>query len=372
MDRTHLYMALFLLPLVDIHNSRGETPWHLPRWRPIFPPILQLISVRPTTVIYTKRRGIVAQEPSLVAVQERQDGKPIPLEIGQAAKDMVGRTAEHVNIARPLQNGVVADCELTQAVLQHCFKQSATQSRLRPMRCMMAIPAGSSSIEKRAIVEATRAAGGRQVHLIYDPFAAALGEGLNICEPYGRMIVDIGGGTTEIAIVSVGRLVHHRTVPIGGDVLDEAIMTLVQRRYDLVIGMKLAERLKIELGSVLPQSTARRQLRIEGTDANARTPRHQEVTAHDVRQAVIDHVHTMITAMREAMSQTPPDLLADIAQDGILLTGGGSLLSGLDGYMRELLGVPVYRAANPLTGTAIGASQVLDDPALYQTLSVSL
>lgn len=324
-----------------------------------------------TTVLYTKRRGIVAQEPSLVAVQDRQDGKSIPLEVGRAAKEMVGRTSEQVNIARPLQHGVVADCDLTQTMLQHCFKQSEARPRLRPMRCMMAISAGSSSIEKRAIVEVARAAGARQVHLIYDPFAAAIGEGLNVLEPYGRMVVDIGGGTTEIAVLSVGRLVHHQTVPIGGEAMDEAIMALVQRKYDLAIGVELAERLKIELGTVLPQSSGQ-ELRVEGTDTNARTPRHQTVTSHDIRQAVIDQVHKMISAMREAMGQTPPDLLADIAKDGILLTGGGAFLNGLDGYIREHLGVPVYRAANPLTGAAMGASRVLDDPGLCQTLSMSL
>ncbi len=322
-----------------------------------------------TTVMYTKRRGIVAQEPSLVATQERQDGKPMTLEVGQAAKEMIGRTAEHVNIACPLQNGVVANCDLTQAVLQHCFKQAGTRPRFRSMRCILAISAGSSSIEKRAVVEAVRAAGARHVHLIYDAFAAALGAGLAIHEPYGRMIVDLGCGTTEISIVSVGRLVHHQTVPIGGEVMDKAIINLIQHKYDLMIGSHLAERLKIELAAILPHCEPQ-QLQIEGTDMTTRTPRHQEVTSHDVRIAVIDSVHAIITAIREAMGHTPPELLADIAQEGILLTGGGAFLEGIEGYLREHLGVPVRRATNPLTGTAIGAGHVLNDSALSHDLAV--
>jgi rod shape-determining protein MreB len=199
--------------------------------------------------------------------------------------------------------------------------------------------------------------------LIYEPLAVALGEGLDIREPYGRMIVDIGGGTTDVSVVSVGGLVDNKTLPQGGEAMDGAIIASLRRQYHLDIGSQTAEHLKIELGNVLPHGTPQR-VQIEGTDAAARTPRLQEVSSHDVRDALVDSIDAIIDAMREVMGHTPPELLADIVEGGVLLTGGASLLDGLDSYIREHLGVSVYRANNPMTNAAIGAARALEDPAL--------
>ncbi len=217
------------------------------------------------------------------------------------------------------------------------------------------------------MIEAARAAGARGVYLIYEPLAVALGEGLDIREPYGRMVVDIGGGTTDVSVVSVGGMVYNKMLPRGGEAMDEAIIAALRRQYHLEIGIQTAEQLKIELGNVMPHCAPQR-LRVEGTDAASRTPCLQEVTSHDIRDALIDSIHHIVDAIREAMGETPPELLTDIVQGGVLLTGGASLLDGLDTYLREHLGVPVYRANNPMTNAAMGAAQALDDLALESYL----
>ncbi|PON11893.1 rod shape-determining protein [Candidatus Entotheonella serta] len=315
------------------------------------------------TVVYTRRQGVVAHEPSVVAMQERLNGSRVALHVGQAAKAMIGRTSEQVSIVRPLQEGVVADCDLAQMMLQHCLDKAGSRKPLYSMRFVLGIPAQCTTIERRAVIEAARAAGARGVYLIYEPLAVALGEGLDIREPYGRMIVDIGGGITDVSVVSIGGMVYNKTLPQGGEAMDEAIIAALRRKYHMDIGLQTAEQLKIGLGNVLPHCTPQR-LRIEGTDVAAHTPCLQEVTSHDIRDALIDRIHDIIEAMREVMGQTPPELLADIAEGGVLLTGGASLLEGLDRYIHEHLGVPVFRASNPMTNAAIGAAQALEDPSL--------
>ena len=313
------------------------------------------------TVVYTRRQGVVAHEPSVVAMQERLNGSRIALHVGQAAKAMIGRTSAQVSIVRPLHEGVVADCDLAQMMLQHCLEKAGSRKMLHSLRFVLGIAAQCTTIERRAVIEAARAAGARSVYLIYEPLAVALGEGLDIREPYGRMIVDIGGGTTNVSVVSVGGLVCNKTLPQGGEAMDKTIIAALRQKYHLEIGPQTAEHLKIELGNVLPHGTPKR-LRIEGTDTIAHTPCLQEVTSHDIREALIDSIHIIIDAIREVMGQTPPELLADIAEGGLLLTGGASLLDGLDRYIHEHLGVPVYRANHPMTNAAIGAAQALDDP----------
>ena len=319
------------------------------------------------TVVYTRRRGVVAHEPSVVAMQERLNGSRVALHVGQAAKAMIGRTSAQVSIVRPLHEGIVADCNLAQMMLQHCLHKAGSRKVLRSLRCVLGIPAQCTTIEKRAVLEAARAAGARGVYLIYDPLAVALGEGLDIREPYGRMIIDIGGGTTDVSVISVGGLVCNKTLPQGGEAMDEAIISALRRKYYLDIGVQTAEQLKIELGNVLPNCPPK-SLRIEGTDAAARTPRLQEVTSHDIRDALIDHIDALIDAIRGVMGHTSPELLADIVEGGVLLTGGASLLDGLDQYIRQHLEVPIYRAKNPMTNAAIGASRALEEPMLQGCL----
>lgn len=319
------------------------------------------------TVVYTKRQGVVAHEPSVVALQERLNGSRVALHVGQAAKAMIGRTSEQVSIVRPLQEGVVADCDLAQMMLQHCLQKAAPRRMLRSLRFVLGIPPGCTTIERRAVIEAARAAGARHVFLIYEPLAVALGESLDIREPYGRMLVDIGGGTTDVSVVSVGGLVYSKSLPLGGEAMDEAIMSALRRKYNVDIGLQTAEQLKIELGNVR-QHGAPQSRRIEGTHAVSRTPCLQDVTSHDIRDALIDRIDAIIDAMREALGHTPPELLADISQGGAILTGGASLLDGLDAYIQEQLGVPIHRANNPMTNAAIGAAQALDEPALESYL----
>ncbi|ETX01645.1 MAG: hypothetical protein ETSY2_36815, partial [Candidatus Entotheonella gemina] len=255
------------------------------------------------TVIYTRRQGVVAHEPSVVAMQERLNGSRVALHVGQAAKAMIGRTSEQVSIVRPLHEGAVADCDLAQMMLQHCLQKAGSRKKLHSLRFVLGVPAQCTAIERRAVIEAARAAGARGVYLIYEPLAVALGEGLDIREPYGRMIVDIGGGTTNVSVVSVGGLVYNKTLLQGGEAMDEAIIAALKRKYHLDIGIQTAEQLKIELGNVLPHCTPQR-LQVEGTDAAAHTPCLQQVTSHDIRDALIDSIHTIIDAMREVMGQT--------------------------------------------------------------------
>jgi rod shape-determining protein MreB len=295
-------------------------------------------------------------------MQDCPNGSRVVLHVGQAAKAMMGRMSRKVSTMRPLLKGVVADCDLAQMLLAHSLKKAGCRKILRSLRFVLGIPVQCTTIERRAVIEAAHAAGARGVYLIYEPLAVALGEGLDIREPYGRMIVDIGGGTTDVSVISVGGLVYSTTLPQGGEAMDEAIIAALRRKYHLEIGVQTAEQLKIGLGKVRQHCTPQ-GLRIEGTDATSHTPRLQEVTTHDIREALIDSIHAIIDAMREVMGQTPPELLVDIAEGGILLTGGASLLDGLDHYLREHLGVSVSRAQNPMTNTAIGAAQALDDPA---------
>jgi rod shape-determining protein MreB len=315
------------------------------------------------TVVYNRRQGVVAHEPSVVAMQKRLNGSQVVLHVGQAAKAMIGRTSEHVSIVRPLHAGVVADCNLAQILLQHCLQKAGSRKLLRSLQFVLGIPSQCTTIERRAVIEAARAAGARGVYLIYEPLAVVLGEGLDIREPYGRMIVDMGGGTTDVSVVSVGGLVYNKTLPQGGEAMDKAITLALRGKYHLDIGMQTAEYLKIELGTVLPHGTLQ-SLRIEGTNAATHTPCLQEVTSHDIRDALIESIDAIMDAMREALGQTPPELLADIAEGGILLTGGASLLDGLDRYFCDHLGIPIHRANNPMTNAAMGAAQALDDPAL--------
>jgi rod shape-determining protein MreB len=313
------------------------------------------------TVVYTRRQGVVAHEPSVVAMQERLNGSRVMLHVGMAAKAMIGRASSQVCIVRPLHEGLVADCDLAQLMIQHCLQKAGARHRFHSLRFVLGIPAQCSTIEKRAVLEASRAAGARGVYLIYEPLAVALGEGLDIREPYGRMIVDIGGGTTDVSVVSVGGLVYNKTLPQAGEAMDDAIRATLRRKYALDIGIQTAEHLKIELGQVLMQHTPR-HLQIEGSDAAARTPRLQDVSSHDIRDALMDIIQTIVDAIREVLGQTPPDLLADIVEGGVLLTGGASQLDGLDNYLREQLGISVYRAHQPMINAAIGAARALDDP----------
>ena len=323
------------------------------------------------TMVYTQRKGIVAHEPSVVALQTQHDGTHIPLGIGHAAKEMLGKTPANVSMVHPLRDGVVADCDLTQLMLRHFMKKATHHTTLRHIRVILGVPSGSSSIEKRALVEPAEAAGAREVYLIHEPMAAALGAGLDIRLPYGHMVVDIGGGTTDIAVISLADTVYSHTVRLGGEMMDIAIAHMMRRKYDLVIGLQTAEQLKIELGCMLPYQPQRCSL-AKGLDAITGTPRMQEVSSYDVSDALADILATILMSIREALEVTPPELIADIAESGVVLTGGGALLGGLASYFRKELGFPVCLADNPMACVAKGAGQALAEADLRQLLTMRI
>jgi rod shape-determining protein MreB len=322
------------------------------------------------TCIYAKRQGIVAHEPSVVALQERRDGTQVMLSVGEAAKEMIDKTPTHICTMRPVQDGVVADCELFQLLLTYFLRKATRRKRFRHLRVVIGVPSNSSSIEQRAVVEPAEAVGAHEVYLIKEPIAAALGAGLDIRLPYGRLIVDIGGGTTDIAIISLAGLVYSKTLRLGGDAIDVAIVQHVRRKHGLVIGIPTAERLKMALGSVLPCDDTRRQSQIKGTDTLSGMPRAVVVSAADIYEALMDSVHAILDAIRSVLGMAPPELLADIVESGLILTGGGALLCGLEAYLQAQLGFPVRTAANPMACVALGSSHALAAADLRSSVTI--
>jgi rod shape-determining protein MreB len=321
------------------------------------------------TVVYARDRGIVSSDPSVIAFQERQDGTRVPLSFGQAAKEMIGKTPYRISTVRPMRDGMVADCELTWLMLKHVMKQANKYRVGRRLRVIVGVSPSSSAVERRAIVEPTAAAGADAVYLIYEPLAAALGAGLAICEPYGNMVVDIGGGSTDIAIISLGDLVYSRTLLLGGNAMDTAVARMLRHKYQLEIGEQTAEWLKFTLGSALPRHTMRCVM-VKGNDSITGAPRTQEIFSDDVRAALLDPIETIIVSIQEAFETTPPELVADIAENGLTLTGGGALLDGLVPYLRGELGFPVHLAAEPMACIALGAGYALEETGLRQQLTI--
>jgi rod shape-determining protein MreB len=323
------------------------------------------------TVVYTREQGIVSDEPSIIAIQEQQDGTRFPLSIGRAAKEMVGKTPSHVNTVRPIRDGVVADSHLARLLLKHFIKQASKHRIGRHLRVILGVPPSTSTVEQRAMVEPAEAAGADEVYLIYEPVAAALGAGLAICEPYGHMIVDIGSGTTDIAIISLGDLVYSKTLHVGGDAMDTAVARMLRRKYQLEIGEQMAEWLKITLGSVQPHTPVQ-YARVKGIDCVTGAPRAHEIVSDDVRAALLDPIDAIIASVREAFDTTPPELVSDIIDSGLTLTGGGGLLHGLVPYIHEALGLPVRLAPDPMACVALGAGQALGHSDLRQQVAMCL
>jgi rod shape-determining protein MreB len=320
------------------------------------------------TLIYTERQGIVTHEPSVVALQAQQNGTHVALCMGQAAKEMIDKTPATIRTVRPLQDGVVADCDLFQLLLTYFLRKAIRRRRFHHLRVIIGVPSQSSSIEQRAIVEPAEAAGADEVYLIKEPLAAALGAGLDIQLPYGRLVVDIGGGTTEIAVISLANLVYSKTLRLGGDAIDTAVVQLLRRQYDLAIGVQTAERLKIALGSALVPGATEPHI-VKGTHAITGVPYRIEVSAADIHEALQSFVHTMVTEIRAALEATPPELLVDIVESGLMLTGGGALLHGIDVYLQEQLGFPVHVATTPMACVALGAGHALAAENLRQQVA---
>ena len=323
------------------------------------------------TLIYVKGEGIVCNEPSVVAVQKDSRGSQRVLAIGSEAKKMLGRTPGSIVAIRPLRDGVIADFEITENMLRYFIRKihpSRTLVRPRP-RIVIGVPGGITAVEKRAVRESAKSAGAREVYLIEEPMAAAIGAGLPIREPTGNMIVDIGGGTTEVAVISLAGVVFTRSVRVGGDKMDEAIIYHIKRKYNLLIGERTAELIKITIGSAYPGNEIQ-TMEIKGRDLVAGVPKTIEISDEEIREALMEPVRQVVESVRIALERTPPELASDIVDNGIVLAGGGALLRNLDVMLREETGLPVRLADDPLTAVVMGAGKVLDELALLRAVTL--
>ena len=321
------------------------------------------------TLIYVKGEGIVCNEPSVVAVRkDARAGRRI-LAVGAKAKEMLGRTPGSIVAIRPLKDGVIADFEITESMLRHFIQKTHNRRYLVRPRIVICAPSGISGVEKRALREAAESAGAREVYLIEEPMAAAIGAGLPITEPSGNMIVDIGGGTTEVAVISLAGVVFSRAVRVAGDKMDEAIIQHIKRKYNLLIGERTAELIKITIGSAYPGNEIE-TMEIRGRDLVAGIPRIIEIVDEEIREALMEPVHQVVESVRIALERTPPELASDIVEKGIVLAGGGALLRNLDVLLREENGLPVTLAADPLTAVVMGAGKALDELSLLRDVTV--
>lgn len=318
------------------------------------------------TLVYVKGKGIVLREPSVVTVHK--DTKKI-LAVGSDAKAMLGRTPGNIIAIRPMKDGVIANFDITEAMLRYFTHKVHNRKTLVRPRMIICVPSGITQVERRAVRDSAENAGAREVYLVEETMAAAIGVGLPIEEPAGSMIVDIGGGTTEVAIISLAGIVYAQSVRVGGDEMDEAIISYIKRNYNLLIGERTAEQIKIEIGSAY-QMGERKTIEIKGRDLVAAIPKTIVVSDEEIRDAVSETVNAIVEAVRSALESTPPELAADIVDRGIVLAGGGSLLRGIDLLLREETGLPVTVADDPLSAIVVGTGKVLDELDLLGKLAV--
>lgn len=317
------------------------------------------------TLIYVKGRGIVLNEPSVVAMREEK-GQLVPYAFGLQAKQMIGRTPEKIVAIRPLKDGVIADFRTAEEMIKHFIRKVHDRRTFSGPKVIICVPSGSTPVERRAIQESAENAGAREVFLIEEPVAAAIGGGLPVTEPTGSMIVDIGGGTTEVAIMSLGGIVYARSARVGGDHMDEAIISYVRRYHNLLIGEATAEIIKKEIGAACaPESGDGRMIDIKGRDLLNGVPKELTLSEYQIAESLMEPVSQIIEAVKVALECTPPELSSDIVDKGIVLTGGGSMLQHLDLVLAEATGLPVLRAEDPLCCVVLGTGRVLENPELY-------
>jgi rod shape-determining protein MreB and related proteins len=309
------------------------------------------------TLVYVKNQGIVLREPSVVAI-DRETRKV--LAIGAEAKRMLGRTPSSIVAVRPLKNGVIADFEVTQEMIKYFIRKVHNRRSLLHPRIVIGIPSGITEVERRAVQESAEQAGAREVYLIEEPMAAAIGADLPIAEPHGNFIVDIGGGTTEAAVISLGGLVVSKSIDIAGDEMDEAVMMHFRRKYNLLIGETTSEDVKIQIGSVFPLKEEK-TMEVKGRDQATGLPKTVLITSEEVRQALMEPVQLILDVIKNTLEETPAELAADLVDRGIMLAGGGSLLRGLPDLIRQETELPVHRAADPLSCVAMGTGKFLEE-----------
>ena len=322
------------------------------------------------TLVYARGQGIILNEPSVVAVKKTVSGEDEVLAVGQGAKHMLGRTPGSIKAIRPIKDGVIANFEITQKMLKYFISKSSIPSRrlIRP-RIIICVPFGITQVEKKAVKESAYSAGAREVYLIEEPMAAAIGAGLPITEAKGSMIVDIGGGTTGIAVISLNGVVHCESIKVAGDKFDEAIINYVRRDKNLFIGERTAENIKINIATADPQSKEKK-MEVKGREVTG-SPKTIIITSKNVNTALTDSLNQVVNAVKVVLEKTPPELAADIVDNGVILTGGGALLRHLDVFLREKTGLPVSVAENPLSCVVLGSGQVLDQLALLRELTIT-
>jgi len=321
------------------------------------------------TLVYVKGKGIVLSEPSVVAVRKNDRDRNRVLAVGRDAKMMLGRTPGNIVAIRPMKDGVIADFEITEAMLRHFIRKVHNRGSLIRPRIIICVPSGITPVEKRAVRESAESAGAREVYLIEEPMAAAIGAGLPITEPICNMVVDIGGGTSEVAVISLAGIVYARSVRVGGDKMDEAILQYVKRTYNLLIGERTAEIIKTTIGNAYP-GTEVETMDVKGRDLVTGIPKIININSDEVRQAIQEQIDAIVAAVKTALEQTPPELAADIVDRGIYLTGGGALLKNLDILLHQETGLPIKIADDPLSTVVMGSGRALDNLSILKEVMV--
>lgn len=322
------------------------------------------------TLVYMKGKGIVLHEPSVVAIKKEGKGANKVLAVGREAKMMLGRTPGNIVAIRPMKDGVIADFEITEAMLRHFIRTVHHRRALVRPRIIICVPSGITQVEKRAVRESAESAGAREVFLIEEPMAAAIGAGLPVTEPTSNMIVDIGGGTTEVAVISLAGIVYSKSVRVGGDKMDEAILQYIKRKYNLLIGIGTAEIIKTTIGNAFPSEQVE-TIEVKGRDLVTGIPKILTIDSDEVRQAISEQVETIMETVRIALEQTPPELAADIVDTGIVMTGGGSLLKNIDVLLREETHLPITVTEDPLSTVVIGSGMTLDNLSILRDVTIT-
>jgi rod shape-determining protein MreB and related proteins len=313
------------------------------------------------TLVYVKGKGIVLMEPSVVAVSVDNRSKNRVLAVGTDAKNMLGRTPGNIVAIRPMRDGVIADFEVTEAMLRHFIHKVHNRRTFVRPRIIIAVPSGITQVEKRAVKESAESAGAREVFLIEEPMAAAIGANLPITEPTCNMVVDIGGGTTEVAVISLAGIVYSRSVRVAGDKMDSAIIQYIKRKYNLLIGEMTSEIIKMTIGNASPDPQNLETIEVKGRDLASGIPKILSIDSEEIRVAISEQIDSIVETVKIALEQTPPELAADIVDRGIILTGGGALLKNLDKFLREETSLPITVADDPLTTVALGSGKTLDN-----------
>jgi rod shape-determining protein MreB len=323
------------------------------------------------TLVYIKGKGIVSNEPSVVAIYRDPRGNQKILAIGEEAKEMLGRTPGNIIPIRPMKDGVIADFEVTEQMLRYFILKAHNRRTFVRPRVVVCVPSGITPVERRAVRESAESAGASEVYLVDEPMAAAIGAGLPITDASGNMVVDIGGGTTEVAVISMGGIVTSNSIRVAGDKMDEAIIQYVKRRYNLFIGERTAEQVKVTLGNAFPSDEDVDTMEVKGRDVVSGIPKVLELTAAEVKEAMTEPLNSIVDVVRTTLERTPPELASDIVDKGVVLTGGGALLKNIDVLLRNAVNLPITIIDDPLSTVVLGSGKLLDDRDLLREVALS-